>query len=143
MTQSIFTPPYAGWNGATLLAHFQQRKTVTYFALRDAEQACPAKITGILENRFSFNDETYTLPANFDWRQNPSHDREWLILLHKFYFAAGLGEEFCLTGERRYLDKWVELTEAWIDSVALDFLYSDVCGRRVQNWIFAHYFFVS
>lgn len=143
MTQSIFTPPYAGWNGATLLAHFQQRKTVTYFALRDAEQACPAKIAGILENCFSFNDETYTLPANFDWTQNPSPDREWLILLHKFYFAAGLGEEFCLTGERRYLDKWVELTEAWIDSVALDFLPSDVCGRRVQNWIFAHYFFVS
>ncbi len=143
MNNSIFASPYDHWRADEILAYYQQRTSVRYFALRDAEQASPQKIAGVLGNQFEFNDETYCLPSDFDWTHNPSADKEWLILLHKFYFAVGLGEEFCSTGDRRYLDTWVALTQHWIDSVALDFLPSDVTGRRLQNWIFAHYFFVS
>lgn len=140
---SIFSAPFARWSAQEILAYFQQRSQVHYFALRDTEQASPAKIADVLGNRFDFNDEVYGLPTDFDWRHNPSADKEWLILLHKFYYAVGLGEEFWRTGDRRYLDTWVNLTQRWIDIVPLDFLPSDVTGRRVQNWIYAHYYFVS
>ena len=139
----LFSAPFAAMTDAALLAHFQSRTHVHYFALRDAEQASPVQMAGILDNRFTYNDESYHLPAGFDWTVNPSADREWLILLHKFYFAPGLGEEYSNSGDERYVTKWLALTDAWIDSVALDFLPSDVTGRRVQNWIFAHYHFVT
>jgi hypothetical protein len=37
----------------------------------------------------------------------------------------------------------MELTSFWIETVPLGFLSSDVAGRRIQNWIFAHYYFVT
>ena len=140
---ALLKPPFATYAGADFLRYIQQRTHVTYFALRDAEQASPAQIRAILENYFIYNEEGYRLPSHFDWTGNPSPDREWLILLHKFYFAPGLGEEFSNSGDRRYLHKWIELTDHWIDTVGVDFLSSDVTGRRVQNWIFAHYYFCT
>jgi len=139
----LLSSPFATMTAAELLAYFQARRHVHYFALRDAEQASPAQIAAILEDQFTYNEESYHLPPGFDWTVNPSADREWLILLHKFYFAPGLGEEYSNSGNARYVTKWLALTEAWIDSVALDFLPSDVTGRRVQNWIFAHCHFVT
>ncbi len=135
--------PYANWSAEEILTYYQTRKHVNYFALRDEEQAGSKKIAGVLENHFDFNDEVYQLENNFDWTQNPSSDKEWLILLHKFYYAVGLGEEFAKTGNERYAKKWLELTQNFIDTVPTDFLSSDVTGRRVQNWIFAHYYFVG
>ena len=64
-------------------------------------------------------------------------------MLHKFYYAVGLSLAFHDTGDDRYVRKWMELTESWMESVPVDFLSSDVTGRRVQNWIFAHYYFVT
>ena len=139
----LLSPPFATMTAAELLAYFHARPQVHYFALRDAEQASPAQIAAILDDHFTYNDETYHLPPGFDWMVNPSADREWLILLHKFYFAPGLGEEYINSGDARYVAKWLALTEAWIDSVTLDFFPSDVTGRRVQNWIFAHHTFVT
>lgn len=138
----LLKSPFQCKSLAELLCHMQQRTAVTYFAQRDEEQAGAEQIAGVLSGNFTYNDETYLLPANFDWTVNPSDDIEWLILLHKFYFAAGLGDEFRKSGDARYLQKWIELTERWIDTVPLDFLPSDVTGRRVQNWIYAHYYFV-
>ena len=139
----MLCPPYAQWSAHGLLRYFQTRQHVHYFALRDEEQASQSKVNAILENRFEYNDEAYYLVPGFDWTANPSADVEWLILLHKFYFAVGLGEDYVNTGDPRLAQKWVELTEAWIDNVPLDFLSSDVTGRRVQNWIFAHHYFVN
>ena len=139
----LLCPPYAQWSAHGLLRYFQTRQHVHYFALRDEEQASQSKVNAILENRFEYNDEAYYLVPGFDWTANPSADVEWLILLHKFYFAVGLGEDYVNTGDPRLAQKWVELTEAWIDNVPLDFLSSDVTGRRVQNWIFAHHYFVN
>lgn len=139
----LLKAPFNTYTPTDLLRHMQQRTNVTYFALRDEEQAAPAQIAGVLANHFAYNEESYHLSANFDWTVNPSADLEWLILLHKFYFAPGLGDEFSQHGDMRYVQKWVDLTTTWIDTVPLDFLPSDVTGRRVQNWIFAHYYFVS
>ncbi|MCB0125248.1 MAG: alginate lyase family protein, partial [Caldilineaceae bacterium] len=139
---ALLKSPFQHKSPATLLCHMQQRTTVTYFAQRDEEQAGDDQLDALLTGRFTYNGETYQLPHDFDWTVNPSADLEWLILLHKFYFAAGLGDVFCRTGDTRYLDKWVALTERWIDTVPIDFLSSDVTGRRVQNWLYAHRYFV-
>jgi hypothetical protein len=143
MKRPIFQAPYHTWTPEEILAYYQSRTHVRYFAVRDAEQATPEQIAGILDNRFTFNGETYRLPAHFDWTCNPSPDKEWLILLHKFYYAVGLGDEFYKTQERRYLDTWTDLTTAWIEAVPLDFLSSDVTARRILHWIYAHYYFIT
>ncbi len=138
-----FAAPYCSFSDADLLSHFQSRRPVTYFPVVDEPQVTADKLEGILHNRFDFNGECYALGPAFDWRSNPSSDIEWLILLHKFYYAVGLGRAYAETGETRFALKWVQLTQAWMDSVPVDFLSSDVTGRRVQNWIFAHYYMIS
>jgi hypothetical protein len=96
-----------------------------------------------LLDQFEFNGECHEISTAADWLRNPSSDFEWLILLHKFYYAPGLGIAYSQTGDTRYAAKWVELTSAWIDSVPLRFLSSDVAGRRIQNWIYAQHYFVT
>jgi hypothetical protein len=135
--------PYCDMTPADLLTYFQDRPHLRYFSVIDEEQNTPEKLDGILCNRFEFNHEPYQLNDEFDWLTNPSSDVEWLILLHKFYYAVGLGRRFQQTGNLRYRDKWQALISSWIDSVPVDFLSSDVTGRRVQNWIFAYRYFVS
>lgn len=138
-----FRAPYDAWTPEQLLRHFQTRASVNYFPVVDAVETAREKIENILRDRFEFNREFHALPSPIGWTENPSHDREWLILLHKFYYAVGLGMAYHETAEPRYAEKWVELTSSWIDAVPLDFLPSDVAGRRIQNWIFAHYYFVT
>lgn len=135
--------PYCDMTPAGLVAYFHSRRRVSYFSVIDEEQNTPEKLDGVLCNRFDFNHEPYQLADEFDWLSNPSADVEWLIMLHKFYYAVGLGRRFEETGDLRYRDKWQALTSSWITSVPIDFLSSDVTGRRVQNWIFAYRYFVS
>jgi Heparinase II/III N-terminus/Heparinase II/III-like protein len=143
LASTQFRAPFDGWSPAELLAHFQRRDTVRYFPIVDETQTGRAKSDQVLSNRFDLNEEAYELRPGFDWTANPSADVEWLILLHKFYYAAGLGVAFDETKDRRYAEKWAELTDQWIAAVPLDFMPSDVAGRRIQNWISAHYYFVT
>jgi hypothetical protein len=135
--------PFNIWTASELLAYFQSRKGIAYFAIANEPEITREKIDGILSNNFNLNEESYPLPDRLDWLNNPSTDIEWAIMLHKFYYAVGLGIAFKETGDRRYADKWVELTSSWIATVPMDFLPSDVAGRRIQNWVFAHYYFVG
>lgn len=143
MITSIWQPPCDWRSAAALLEYFRQRTAVRYFPVLDEEQIARDQIDGILINRFTFNGQSYSLPNPVNWKNNPSPDIEWQILLHKFYYAAGLGKAYGESGDRRYADKWIELTSSWIDQVPLGFLSSDVAGRRIQNWIFAHYYFIA
>lgn len=143
LASTLFRVPFSGWSPVELLAHFQQRDTVHYFPIMDEAQSSRGKADQVLLNRFEFNKEAYELKPGFDWTSNPSADIEWLILLHKFYYATGLGIAFNETKDRRYAQKWIKLTESWIAAVPLDFLPSDVAGRRIQNWISAHFYFVT
>ncbi len=112
-----------------------------WFPILDAEQSSREIVEAILEDRFVFNGEEFILRPGFDWTANPSHDIEWQILLHKFYYAPGLGAAWRETGDSRYVRKWMELTGSWIAQVPAGMLPSDVAGRRIQNWISAwHYF---
>jgi Heparinase II/III N-terminus/Heparinase II/III-like protein len=141
--RSIFTSAFQDVTSEALLQHFQTRTTIHYFPVPDAVEADRRKIDNILRNRFEFNGEQHQLPTSTFWLTNPSSDQEWLILLHKFYYAVGLGMAYHETHDPRYVEKWVDLTSSWIRTVPLDFLPSDVAGRRIQNWIFAHYYFVN
>ena len=114
-----------------------------YFPIADAGEVRRDKIDAILENRFEFNGDTHSLKPGGFWTENPTRDLEWLIQLHKFYYAVGLGMAQVDTGDDRYAAKWVELTSSWIDSTPVDFLPGDVAGRRIRNWIYAHYYFVT
>lgn len=141
--QQIFTPPFRERTADALLHHFQTRTTVHYFPVPDLIETARPKIDDILRHQFEFNGERHQVPTSIQWLVNPSRDQEWLILLHKFYYAVGLGMAYYETTRPEYAEKWVALTSSWIQSVPLDFLPSDVAGRRIQNWIFAHYYFVS
>ncbi|MFQ5449579.1 MAG: alginate lyase family protein [Nitrospinaceae bacterium] len=139
----IFRPPYNRFSPAELLRYFGAREGISCFSVPDPEETGPEKIEAILENRFEFNNECYSLARPMDWRHNPSEDIEWHILLHKFYYAVGLGMAFNETGHPKYLKKWVELTASWIDQeISPGFIASDVTGRRIQSWVYAYYHFV-
>ena len=120
--------PYSKYSAEALLHYFGHRTGIRYFSVIDEVQVTPDKLSGILQNRFSFNNELYQLDENFEWTKNPSTDIEWLILLHKFYYAVGLGRAYQETEDPKYKDKWIALTKHWIATVPVDFLSSDVTG---------------
>ncbi|MFQ5783923.1 MAG: alginate lyase family protein [Alphaproteobacteria bacterium] len=150
---TIFTPPYDTWAPADILEHYRRHTSRRYFPVPDEGETRRDKIDGVLSDRFDFNNETHHLPPPTDWLTNPSRDLEWQILLHKFYYAVGLGIAFRETRDLRYLNKWIALTSSWIDEVEPEFLagrsllngdkFAAVTGRRIQNWIYALYYFVS
>ena len=91
---------------------------------------------------FTFNNETRHLPADFDWLINPSADREWHILLHKFYYLRELGLAYDYTGDEIYARTWVALISSWIASVPAGFIDTQVTGRRLQQWLQSFHYFV-
>ena len=104
----------------------------------DLNECGPGTADAVLAGQFTFNGETHSLGAQFDWRRNPSADREWLILLNKFYFAPALAVAWRDSGDARYLTRWIELTTSWIESdLEPGFIAADVTGRRLQNWCIA------
>jgi hypothetical protein len=141
---SIFCEPIAGMDDETLLAWFRSPRGVWFAPVPDAEETRPEKIAGILAGRFEFNSEAHELTAPIDWLVNPSRDVEWHILLHKFYYAVGLGMGWQQSRDARYVQRWIELIDGWMAQCPLDFIATDVTGRRVQNWIYSlHHFVVA
>ena len=143
VSDHVLLMPYAELSPEALIEHFRNRPQVRFFAVADADETRRDKIDAILSNRFEFNGEAVTFAESIDWLVNPSRDVEWHILLHKFYYAVGLGMAFADTGEQRYLDKWMALITSWIEQTPPGFIAADVTGRRVQNWIYAYYYFVG
>jgi heparinase II/III-like protein len=150
---AMFRAPFDSWSCHELLHYFQTNTKGRYFPCVDPLQTAREQIDNVLGNRFELINETYGLSAPIDWLTNPSNDLEWQILLHKFYFAAGLGNTYSQTGDSRYVRKWVELSTSWMDQVQANLLagtsplnsdlFVAVTGRRIQNWIYAYYYFVS
>ncbi|MEZ5666129.1 MAG: alginate lyase family protein [Alphaproteobacteria bacterium] len=144
--------PYAQMHDEGLIGHFARVTRERCFPIEDHSQTTADKLAGVMENRFDLVGETHAFQGPIDWLANPSADLEWQILLHKFYFSVGLGSAYGRTGERGYLDKWIELTTSWMDRVQPDLLagrsllnselFVAVTGRRLQNWIYAYTYFV-
>ena len=140
---SIFLPPWDNLDDAALLAHFRAPRAARYYPVADANETQPAKIEALMHGTFEFNHETHDLSDPIDWLQNPSADVEWHILLHKFYYAVGLGMAFERSGDIRYAQRWAELIDGWMRVTPPGFIAADVTGRRVQNWIYSYYHFVT
>ncbi|MEQ1804882.1 MAG: alginate lyase family protein [Burkholderiaceae bacterium] len=134
---AIFLAPWSALDDAGLLAHFRSVREVHVDLIVDEEECTAAKIDAISAGRFEFNGETHALPEPLDWLHNPSSDIEWHILLHKFYYAAGLGRAYLASGEESYAACWTTLIDGWMQSVPPGFIAADVTGRRVQNWIYS------
>jgi hypothetical protein len=139
---ALFKAPYDAYCSDELLVHFRTRKGVLHFPMIDPEEAARAKVDAMLDNRFEFRGETHELGDRPDWLANPSADARWHDLLHTFYYAVGMGAAFRESGDRRYLDKWISLTSSWIEQMPPGF-GGDVAARRVRNWIYAYYYFVT
>jgi hypothetical protein len=140
---SIFLAPWNGLDDAGLLAHFRAPRAVRYYPVADADETQPEKIEALMGGDFEFNRETHRLSEPIDWLRNPSTDVEWHILLHKFYYAVGLGMAFERSAEARYLQRWVRLIDSWMRDTPPGFIAADVTGRRVQNWIYSYHHVVS
>ena len=140
---SIFLAPWDRLDDAALLAHYRGPRAAYYFPVADAEETQPRKMEALLDGRFEFNGETHRLGPRPDWLRNPSADVEWHILLHKFYYAVGLGLAFERSGDARYVKRWVELIDSWMRATPVGFIAADVTGRRVQNWIYSLHLFVG
>jgi hypothetical protein len=134
-TDALFLAPWDAMNDAALLAHYRSARTVSFEPVVDPEEIPGARIEGIMQGRFEFNGETHALADPLDWLGNPSADIEWHILLHKFYYAAGLSQAWQASGDARYVQRWAQLIDGWIRVTPPDFIAADVTGRRVQNWI--------
>lgn len=125
-----------------LLNYFRRRRYVHYLPLKPGKAKHAAAAEKILHNEFNFNNELHVLPDDFDWLHNPSHDLEWLILLHKFYYSRDLALAYDYSGDERYAQKWVSLVESWIRQVPANHINSQVTGRRLQQWLLAYHYFV-
>jgi uncharacterized heparinase superfamily protein len=141
--RSIFLPPWDALSDTELLAHYRAPRAVTYWPVADADETRPDKIEALMHGRFEFNGQTHALPDPIDWLANPSTDVEWHILLHKFYYAVGLGLEYERSGHERYAQRWVALIDGWMRAVPPGFIAADVTGRRVQNWIYSYCLFIT
>ncbi len=140
---SIFAPPWDALDDAALLRHFRGPRAVRYYPVADAEETRPEKIEALMQGDFVFNGESHRLADPVDWLHNPSRDIEWHILLHKFYYAVGLGLAFQRTGDTRYVRRWAALIDGWIGQTPAGFIAADVTGRRVQNWIYSLHLIVG
>jgi Heparinase II/III N-terminus/Heparinase II/III-like protein len=130
----------APWNvldDAALLSHFRSDRGVRFEPVIDACEIRPERIAGILAGRFEFNGQTHALPDPIDWLTNPSHDVEWHILLHKFYYAVGLAQAWQRDGDALAVQRWTQLIDGWMQQTPAGFIAADVTGRRVQNWIYS------
>ncbi len=139
---NFLSAPYDSMGSKALLSYFQNRDTVRHFPLSKGSRDYGQKADQIIEHVFSFNNETHHFSKSFDWKVNPSHDIEWLILLHKFYFANDLGKAYAYSKNEKYAKKWVELLLSWIKNVPEGFINSQVTGRRVQQWVLSYRYFI-
>lgn len=135
-------PPWRSLDDDALLAHFRSRRGVRFEPAVDPEEVTAERIEGVMHGRFEFVGQTHRLPDPIDWLVNPSADVEWHILLHKFYYAAGLAQAWQASGDERYVQRWSALVDGWMAQVPPGFIAADVTGRRVQNWIYALHGFV-
>lgn len=140
--RAFLRQPYASMPSEMLLGYFRSRDSSQYFPLSRGSSSHVDRADQILSNEFRFNNEIHRLSDPLDWKTNPSRDVEWLILLHKFYYARDLGAAYDYTGEDRYLMKWVQLVSSWISTVPLGFIDSHVTGRRLQQWVLAYHYFI-
>lgn len=139
----LLRSPWSSLPVTHLQAHLAEALPRRILVQADPVEGGRAQADAIVAGRFRFIGETHHWAGAPAWLDNPSRDIEWHILLHKFYYAVGLGEAWRDTGDTRYLDTWSALLTSWIGQVPPGYIAADVTGRRLQNWIQAHSLFAA
>lgn len=140
--RTFLVAPYAEMEPEALLLYFQYESAVHHFSLSKGSISHAKRADQTIENIFTFNNQCYSFSENFDWKVNPSQDIEWLILLHKFYYAKDLSAAYAYSGDEKYAKKWVSLILSWIENVPDGFINSQVTGRRLQQWVLSYRYFI-
>lgn len=127
--ESLLRAPYVDRSKERILRYFRNRDSVRYFPVIDEVETGRPKIDDMLDNRFQFNHETHMIGGRIAWLDNPNHDIEWLILLHKFYYEVGFGIAFQETGDTRYAAKWHVSEDAYNRTA----IHTDDRSARVES----------
>jgi hypothetical protein len=74
--------------------------------------------------------ETVTIPFPPTWSEDPHNDRNWRFRLHSLDWLLALIAATSATGERRYLDRALDLARSWLEAntreePASDFSWND------------------
>jgi Heparinase II/III-like protein/Heparinase II/III N-terminus len=98
----------------------------------------------VCNGRFTHAGVTLELGCEPDWMGSAfPEDEEWRISWSKFYYGLDLAHAYGETGDSRFPLAWERLVSSWIRQVPVGFDTSDVCARRIQNWIYAWASFVN
>lgn len=138
---SYFSDVFADLAPADLARHFLVSKPLRVWPLPSPTKQHVIRAEALLAGHFTYIGETHHLRPGFSWKRNPSIDKEWQIAHHKHYFAIDLCQAWRLTGERRYLDGWVDLTSSWLDEMGSGFISASdaqVEAKRLESWITAY-----
>jgi hypothetical protein len=139
----MYTPRYEGMDARALLDYFRHREVGRYFPVVDVLHSGRGKTDAMLENRVEVAGVSYPLAEPLNWLTGPRVDVQWPIVLHEFHFAVGMGLAFRETGNARYVEKWITLTDSWIEQMSDRSGVSEAAGQRIQNWIYAYFYFVE
>lgn len=143
LKESVFNDDFYGYSWESLLTHYQNKKSEKHTSFIKGAPKHVERAEKILKNHFEFNNEQHILSNNFNWLHNPSHDLEWLILLHKCYYLKDLAAAYDYSQDERYAEKWASLVSSWINQVPDGFIDSQVTGRRLQQWLASYHTFIS
>ncbi|MBM2821279.1 MAG: hypothetical protein HW413_25 [Thermoleophilia bacterium] len=98
----------------------------------------------VAAGKFTHCGITLDLGRTPDWHDlRLPADEEWRIEWTKFYFGLDLAHAFVVSSDQRYLRAWEGLVGSFSEQVPVGEDSSDVCARRIQNWVYAWDAFAS
>jgi hypothetical protein len=123
-----------------LARHLLQDRTFRHPPPPDALPLHVARANDALEGVFRHVGETHRLGRGFDWRTNPSRDKEWLIAHHKLYALLDLAQAFRLNGEARFAAGWCEILGSWLRTMPSGFITASdaqVEAKRIESVVWS------
>jgi hypothetical protein len=111
---AVLRPEWARLDDEALLAHFRAGAACGSSRWSTPKRRAPIASKRCCRATSSSTARRHRLADPIDWLHNPSVDIEWHILLHKFYYAVGLGLAWQRTGDTRYVRRWRQLLAGWM-----------------------------
>lgn len=109
-------------------------------AIKTADRVC--------ENRFLFDsprdlertEEEVEFGEKIDWQYKLNGDEEFMFQLNRHGYLLQLGQAYYLTGDEKYLKKFAEILNDWLDTVPCDYKNNSPwrsleTGMRGDKWL--------
>lgn len=110
------------------------------YTIRCADRVC--------ENRFLFDaprdlertEHEVSFGERIDWHYKLNGDEEFMFQLNRHGYLIQLGQAFYLTGNEKYLNKFCEILNDWLDTVPCDYKNNSPwrsleTGMRGSKWL--------